>query len=83
MGSSDASLGTFQSGPISAPDLRDLVTETTTVKGNVFNVHGGAGGILTNDSGQIIFAGEDAVIKGQHDASLGPTFNDWCAARAA
>ncbi|MCL1692612.1 MAG: hypothetical protein M3096_02900 [Actinomycetia bacterium] len=53
----------------------DLATGIETLKGNVWNLHAGAGGILVNDSGRIILApdGEGGyesalTINGPHQA---------------
>jgi hypothetical protein len=48
--------------------VEDLVDGTATLNGNVFNVHAsGGGGIVVNDSGQIIFNSE-VIVHGPHDA---------------
>jgi hypothetical protein len=44
----------------------DLVAGTITVTGNVWNLHAGAGGILINDSGRIVFGGPVIIVNGPH-----------------
>lgn len=60
----------------------DAVDLTRTFTGNIYNVHAGAGGVLVNDSGRLVFddtTGEPIVINGPHEAFAGD-FADACAA---
>ena len=62
----------------------DPETLTDTVTGNPWNVHGGAGGVLVNDSGRIVIdlATSDAlVINRPHQTWFGE-FDDACAVLA-
>ena len=60
----------------------DFVDGTVTFNGNVFNVHAsGGGGIVVNDSGQIIFNSE-VIIHGPHDAFFEDPTIALCAALA-
>ncbi len=51
------------------------------VVGNPWNAHAGAGGILVNDSGRIVFDenGDLVSVSGPHEAFFGE-FDDFCAA---
>lgn len=55
-----------------------------TIVGKPFNAHAGAGGILINDSGRIVFDenGEVVAVNGPHEAFFGE-FDDFCAALLA
>ncbi len=57
---------------------------SVAVVGNPWNVHGGAGGVLVNDSGRIVFDenGEPVAINGPHEAFFNE-FDDFCAALSA
>lgn len=60
-------------------DAGDL---TRTFTGNIYNVHSGAGGILVNDSGRLVFdetTGEPIIVNGPHQGFAGD-FADACAA---
>ena len=52
-----------------------------TVVGNPWNAHAGAGGVLVNDSGRIVFDenGDVVSVSGPHEAFFGE-FDDFCAA---
>ncbi len=52
-----------------------------TTVGNPWNAHAGAGGVLVNDSGRIVFDGDGDVVSvsGPHEAFFGE-FDDFCAA---
>lgn len=60
--------------------VEDIAEGTATFNGNVFNVHAGSGGVLVNDSGQVIFNGE-LIVHGPHQALFGEA-DDLCAALA-
>lgn len=55
-----------------------------TVVGNPWNVHLGAGGVLVNDSGRVVFAADESIVavNGPHQALFGE-FSDLCDALAA
>lgn len=55
----------------------DYATGTVAYIGNVWNLHAGAGGILVNDSGRIIFGGPDVIVNGPHQAWY-EEFGDLC-----
>lgn len=57
---------------------------SVTLVGNPWNAHAGAGGILVNDSGRIVFDenGDLVVVNGPHEAFFGE-FDDFCAALLA
>ncbi len=63
----------------------DFAAGTETIKGNVWNAHAGAGGILVNDSGRIVFVPPDydnaITINGPHQAYFGE-FDALCEALA-
>ena len=60
--------------------VEDFVDGTATFNGNVFNVHAsGGGGIVINDSGQVIFNSE-LIIHGPHDALFEDPVIALCAA---
>ena len=62
--------------------VEDFVDGTATLNGNVFNLHAsGGGGIVVNDSGQIIFNGE-LIVHGPHDAFFEDPTIALCAALA-
>ena len=62
--------------------VEDFVDGTETVNGNVFNVHAsGGGGIVVNDSGQVVFNGE-LIVHGPHDALFEDPTIALCAALA-
>jgi hypothetical protein len=52
-----------------------------TVVGNPWNAHAGAGGVIVNDSGRIVFDenGDVVSVSGPHEAFFGE-FDDFCAA---
>ncbi len=52
-----------------------------TVNGNPWNAHAGAGGVIVNDSGRIVFDenGDVVSVSGPHEAFFGE-FDDFCAA---
>lgn len=64
----------------------DYAAGTETVKGNVWNIHAGAGGILVNDSGRIVLVPDGKggyegalTVNGPHQAWY-EEFDDLCAA---
>jgi hypothetical protein len=62
--------------------VEDFVDGTETTNGNVFNTHAsGGGGIVVNDSGQIIFNSE-LIVHGPHDAFFEDPAIALCAALA-
>lgn len=67
--------------PGATPDTQPL---SVALVGNPWNVHGGAGGVLVNDSGRIVFDenGELVAINGPHEAFF-DEFDDFCAALSA
>lgn len=61
------------------PATDDFIRQTDT--GNTWNVHAGAGGVLVNDSGRVVYDsdGVPIFIKGPHEG-LFEEFGDLCAA---
>jgi hypothetical protein len=71
----------FELAPGSGPETPPL---SQTTVGNPWNVHGGAGGVLVNDSGRVVFDGDGNIVSvnGPHQALFGE-FGDLCDALAA
>ena len=63
------------------PESGEVIRQTDT--GNVWNVHAGAGGVLVNDSGRVVFDSEGlpVTVNGPHEALFGQ-FEELCAALA-
>jgi hypothetical protein len=61
------------------PGTGDFIRQTDT--GNTWNVHAGAGGVLVNDSGRVVFDSEGVpiIVNGPHEG-LFEEFGDLCAA---
>ena len=66
----------FELAPGSGPETPPL---SQTTVGNPWNVHGGAGGVLVNDSGRVVFDGNGDIVSvnGPHQALFGD-FGDLC-----
>ena len=71
----------FELAPGSGPETPPL---SSTTVGNVWNVHGGAGGVLVNDSGRVVFDGDGNIVSvnGPHQALFGEV-GELCDALAA
>ncbi len=63
------------------PETGEVIRQTDT--GNLWNVHAGAGGVLVNDSGRVVFDSEGVpiIVNGPHQPLFGE-FDDACAALA-
>lgn len=71
----------FELAPGSGPGTPPL---SETVVGNPWNAHAGAGGVLVNDSGRVVFDGDGNIVSvsGPHEALFGE-FEAFCDALAA